>query len=41
MTRVPNTPVSHGCVRLSVVAMDFIWDNNLIPLRTPVWVHDY
>ncbi|CAN5444199.1 hypothetical protein BH10ACT2_BH10ACT2_21560 [soil metagenome] len=40
MTRVPNTPVSHGCVRLSTAAMDFIWDNNLIPLGTPVWVHE-
>ncbi|MEQ1874210.1 MAG: L,D-transpeptidase family protein [Ilumatobacteraceae bacterium] len=40
MTRVPNTPVSHGCVRLSTAAMDFIWENNLVPLGTPVWVHD-
>ncbi len=40
MTRVPNTPVSHGCVRLSTAAMDFIWDNDLIPLHTPVWVHE-
>ena len=40
MTRVPNTPVSHGCVRLSVAAMDFIWENDLIPLYTPVWVHE-
>lgn len=40
MTRVPSTPVSHGCVRLSVAAMDFIWENNLVPLGTPVWVHE-
>lgn len=40
MTRVPNTPVSHGCVRLSVAAMDFIWEHDLIPLYTPVWVHE-
>ena len=40
MTRVPNTPVSHGCVRLSTMAMDFIWDNDLVPLGTPVWVHE-
>ena len=39
MTSVPNHPVSHGCVRLSTQAMDFIWDSNLIPLRTVVWVH--
>ena len=36
---VPNYPASHGCVRVSTTAMDFIWDTNLIPLRTPVWVH--
>ena len=40
MTRVPNYPASHGCVRLSTAAMDFIWDNDLIPLGTPVWVHE-
>jgi len=39
MTSVPNHPASHGCVRLSTAAMDFIWDQNLIPLRTVVWVH--
>ena len=36
---VPNYPASHGCVRVSVPAMDFIWDQNLIPQRTPVWVY--
>ncbi|MEO5725256.1 MAG: L,D-transpeptidase family protein [Ilumatobacteraceae bacterium] len=39
MTNVPNHPASHGCVRVSVPAMDFIWDSNLVPLRTMVWVH--
>jgi len=40
MTRVPNTPVSHGCVRLSTMAMDFIWENDLVPLYSAVWVHE-
>lgn len=40
MTSVPNYPASHGCVRLSTMAMDFIWDWNLVPLGTPVWVHE-
>lgn len=40
MTSIPNRPVSHGCVRLSTMAMDFIWDSGLIPLKTTVWVHD-
>ena len=40
MTKVPNYPASHGCVRVSVPAMDFIWDAGLVPLGTPVWVHE-
>ncbi len=36
---VPNYPASHGCVRVSVAAMDFIWDRNLMPMRSKVWVH--
>jgi peptidoglycan hydrolase-like protein with peptidoglycan-binding domain len=36
---IPNYPASHGCVRLSVAAMDFIWDQDLMPLQSPVWVH--
>ncbi len=39
MTSVPNHAVSHGCVRLSTGAMDFIWDQNLMPLHIVVWVH--
>jgi peptidoglycan hydrolase-like protein with peptidoglycan-binding domain len=36
---IPNYPASHGCVRISVPAMDWIWDNNLMPKNIPVWVH--
>lgn len=36
---IPNYPASHGCVRVSVPAMDFIWESDLIPLGTNVWVH--
>ncbi len=36
---IPNVPASHGCVRVSVPAMDFIWAENLMPLETPVWVY--
>jgi lipoprotein-anchoring transpeptidase ErfK/SrfK len=39
MTSVPAVPASHGCVRVGLLAMDFIWDSALIPLHTPVWVH--
>lgn len=37
---VPDYPASHGCVRVSVPAMDWIWDSGLMPLKTPVWVHE-
>ncbi len=36
---VPNYPASHGCVRVTVQAMDFIWDNDLMPMGKTVWVH--
>ena len=36
---IPEYPASHGCVRVSVPAMDFIWDQNLMPLQSVVWVH--
>ena len=36
---IPNYPASHGCVRVSTPAMDFIWAQNLMPLGLPVWVH--
>lgn len=39
MDIVPPQPASHGCVRLSLPAMDFIWDNDLLPLGSTVWVH--
>jgi hypothetical protein len=36
---VPPTPVSHGCVRVSNEAIDWIWANNLAPIGTTVWVY--
>ena len=36
---IPNYPASHGCVRISVPAMDWIWENDLMPMGLPVWVH--
>ena len=36
---VPNYPASHGCVRVSIPAMDFIWESNIMPMHIPVWVH--
>ena len=37
---IPNYPASHGCVRVSVPAMDWIWDSGIMPMDIPVWVHD-
>lgn len=36
---VPPYPVSHGCVRVSNEAINWIWANNLMPLGTEVWVY--
>ncbi len=36
---VPPYPVSHGCVRVSDEAIDWIWANNLLPIGTAVWVY--
>jgi lipoprotein-anchoring transpeptidase ErfK/SrfK len=35
---VPPYPVSHGCVRVSDEAIDWIWSENLDPLGMEVWV---
>lgn len=37
---IPNYPASHGCVRVSVPAMDWIWDSGIMPMDASVWVHD-
>ena len=36
---VPAYPASHGCVRVTVKAMDFIWDNDILPRGTEVLVY--
>ena len=36
---VPAYPSSHGCVRLTTKAMDFIWDNDILPRGTQVLVY--
>ncbi|HZE17904.1 MAG TPA: L,D-transpeptidase, partial [Mycobacterium sp.] len=36
---VPPVPVSHGCVRVSMAAMDWIWAQNLMPIGTQVWIY--
>ena len=36
---VPPYPASHGCVRVSNAAIDFIWNQNLAPRGTPVWAY--
>jgi hypothetical protein len=36
---VPPEPVSHGCVRVSDEAIEWIWANNLDPIGTTVWVY--
>lgn len=36
---VPPFPASHGCVRLSNAAIDWIWAAGLMPIGTAVWVY--
>jgi lipoprotein-anchoring transpeptidase ErfK/SrfK len=36
---VPAYPASHGCVRVSNAAIDWIWAENLMPLGSAVWVY--
>jgi hypothetical protein len=38
-TSVPPYPVSHGCVRVSDEAIDWIWASNVAPIGTTVWVY--
>jgi hypothetical protein len=37
-SRVPPQAASHGCARVTYPAMDAIWDDDLIPLHSPVIV---
>lgn len=36
---IPNYPASHGCVRVSVPAMDMLWASRMLPIGTKVWVY--
>ena len=36
---VPPYAASHGCARLSIAAMNWLWKNDKIPIDTRVWVY--
>lgn len=36
---VPAYPASHGCVRLTNAAMNFLWTAEIAPVGTSVWVY--
>jgi peptidoglycan hydrolase-like protein with peptidoglycan-binding domain len=36
---VPPYPASHGCVRVTNAAMDWLWANNALPIGGSVWVY--
>ncbi|WP_433723794.1 L,D-transpeptidase family protein [Actinoplanes sp. CA-051413] len=36
---VPPYPASHGCARVSIAAMNWMWTNDKIPIDTRVWVY--
>ncbi len=37
---VPNYPASHGCIRVTNPAMDFIWGADIMPMGSTVIIHD-
>jgi len=37
--RVPAFPASHGCARVTIPAMNFIWREGLAPQGSAVWVY--
>ncbi len=36
---VPPYPASHGCVRVTLAAMDWLWAQDVLPKKTRVWVY--
>ena len=36
---VPPEPASHGCARLTIAAMDWLWAGRRMPIGTSVWVY--
>ena len=36
---IPPYPASHGCVRVSNGAINFLWDSGSLPIGTPVLVY--
>jgi N-acetylmuramoyl-L-alanine amidase len=36
---VPASPASHGCVRVTNTAMDFLWSSSALPIGGTVWVY--
>jgi lipoprotein-anchoring transpeptidase ErfK/SrfK len=36
---IPPYAASHGCARLSVPAMNWIWRNDKMPIKARVWVY--
>jgi lipoprotein-anchoring transpeptidase ErfK/SrfK len=36
---VPPYAASHGCVRVTLAAIDWIWAEDVAPIGTPVWVY--
>jgi hypothetical protein len=36
---VPPFPASHGCVRVTNAAINFIWANDVMPIGAEVWVY--
>jgi hypothetical protein len=36
---VPSYPASHGCVRVTFAAIDWMWEHDVLPIGRDVWVY--
>jgi peptidoglycan hydrolase-like protein with peptidoglycan-binding domain len=36
---VPAFPASHGCIRVSIPAMNHLWEGEMVPVGSSVWVY--
>ncbi len=36
---VPSYPASHGCVRVTFAAIDWMWEHDVLPICRDVWVY--
>lgn len=38
-SEVPSVPASHGCVRVTMAAIDWLWATDMTRIGMPVWIY--